>query len=204
MLNTVSLTGIIPTFDPKRPLRRALQSAARQMQPQDEIIVVGDTADGPLPEIEEVVRSFGSQFRYIPHDAGHHCWGHCGLSAAQTQARGDYLTYCDDDDIWTPTAFGAIRQAASEIQEPMPLLFRLLTHYGLVVWMDQSLRQGTVGGHCLVVPNVPERLGTWTCRYEGDYDAILDTLSRWRKAGVPSLGWCQQVIAIARPGGTEG
>lgn len=202
----MTITVIIPTAG-RETIARTIQSLHHQWEPGDELLIAYDTHDArPTLGWFRMVRGAvpcGVTLTVHEHDAGHHCWGHCPLSSAQQIASGDWLTFNDDDDIYTPTALAAIRQATSEIAEPMPLLFRFLTHYGLVAWADQTLAQGTVGGHCLVVPNIPERLGVWTCRYEGDYDAIIDTLTRWRKAGVPNLGWCQQVIAIARPGGTE-
>jgi hypothetical protein len=52
-----------------------------------------------------------------------------------------------------------------------------------------------VGGHCMVVPNVPEKLGQWTDRYEGDFDFIEDTLKRWEPL---EPVWRQEVIVHAR------
>ena len=203
----MSLTAIIPTMG-RASIARTILSARDQWQPGDELLIAYDTHDA-RPTLDwfrsvSCLVPAGVTLTIHEHDAGHHCWGHCVLSSAQQQASGDWLCWNDDDDVFTPTAFAAIRRATAEITAPMPLLFRFVTHYGLVAWADQTLQQGTVGGHCLVVPNVRERLGTWTCRYEGDYDFVIDTLTRWRAAGVPHLGWCRDVIAVARPeGGTK-
>jgi hypothetical protein len=110
----------------------------------------------------------------------------------------------DDDDIWTPGAFAAIREAIAYAEVPRPLLFRFKSHYnGFIFWHTPSLewiRPGHIGGHCLVQPNVPGKVGMrvkgGTYRYESDFDQIANTLALWRP--VEPL-FCDFIIAEARP-----
>lgn len=191
-----TITCLIPTPGQGRPLKRCLHSVAPQLRDGDEVLVIGDTHDGPLPEVESVVASFGPRFRYLPYDAGHHCWGHCQLNAGIALARGAYLSFNDDDDVYAPRALESIRRAVSDLPGPRPLLFRFVTHYRLLLGVREAVEPGWVGGHMLVCPNVPGKVGRWTERYEGDFDFIVDTISCWPEGPL----WRPEVIALARPG----
>jgi hypothetical protein len=202
MAGITTLSLIIPTAG--RPsLRRTLESAAPQILPWDECIVVGDTHDGPLHETELICRDYG-WVRYIAHDAGGHHWGHPQFEAGQAAARNGWIVGQDDDDVWTPGAFAAIREAIAHAEYPRPLLFRFRSQLGgFVFWHTPGrdwIRQGHIGGHCLVQPNLPGKVGQravkGTYRYESDFDWIADTLARW--APVEPL-WCDYIIAIQRP-----
>jgi glycosyltransferase involved in cell wall biosynthesis len=194
------LSLIVPTAG--RPsLARTLASAAPQMLPGDECIVVGDTLDGPLRETEAICRDYPF-VRYIEHAARRHYWGHPQFEAGQLVATGDWLLGNDDDDIWTPNALDAIRNAIGQLTHLRPMLFRFRSHFnGFVFWHTPGyLKQGHIGGHCLVQPNVDGKVGRranrGTYRYESDWDWIVDTLGRWHP--VEPI-WCDHIIAEARP-----
>jgi glycosyltransferase involved in cell wall biosynthesis len=193
-----SISVLIPTAG-RATLERALHSVVPQLGSEDEVIVVGDIHDGRLPGTEGVVRRFGPQVRYLPHDAGHHCFGHCQLNAAIETARGDYIHCNDDDDIYTPDAFSTFRRATRRLDEPRPLLFRFRSYYGPVFWDTEGvIRENHIGGHCLLMPNLPGRTGRFTCRYQGDYDWIRSTLDLWPNKEGDAL-WEPSIIALARP-----
>jgi glycosyltransferase involved in cell wall biosynthesis len=204
-----SLSAIIPTAATDLPrltlLRRSIESALGQAQSGDEVIVAADTTSDPLEAARELCGRLGQEapegvaVRFVPFAGERHDWGHSQLNNAQLQARGDYITYSDDDDIWLPGAFGAIRDAADSTPHRAPMLFRFMTHYGIVCWQVKGLvRQATIGGHCLVVPSLPSLLGTWGPHYEGDFTMIRDTLDLWAAVGVEPL-WVDRLIAQARP-----
>jgi len=186
---TVSLSIIIPTQG--RPsLARAVRSCVDAgYQAGDEIIVAVDThgaAAVGLPPLDLPAR-------VIQWDAGHNCWGHCQINAALDVAWGQYITCQDDDDIYAPGAFGAMRAAASGV----PMLFRFQSYHGGIYWDERgSVREHHIGGHCAVFPR-DRRLGRYTCRYQGDYDYIRSTLDNW--GGDHVATWHDDVIAIARP-----
>jgi glycosyltransferase involved in cell wall biosynthesis len=200
---TPTLSFVVPTAG--RPsLRRTLESAAPQILPGDEVVVVGDTCDGPLPRTEAICRDFPFA-RYLEHAGEDHWWGHPQFEAGQAAARGDWLGAQDDDDIWTPGAFAAMRAAIAHCgAEPRPLLFRFRSYWGgAVFWHTPGpewVRRGHIGGHCLVTPNLPGKLGDrhvrGIYRYEADFDWIADTLRKW--APVQPL-WCDTIIAEQRP-----
>jgi hypothetical protein len=57
-----------------------------------------------------------------------------------------------------------------------------------------AVEESAIGGHCLVAPNVPGKLGQWGCRYGGDFDWLVSTLAHWPDGPA----WYDDVIADAR------
>jgi glycosyltransferase involved in cell wall biosynthesis len=185
------LSIIVPTHDGDG-LDVLFESMADQLQPGDEVLVVGDTHDGPLPHIQNYVLKW--DHRYIEHDAGHHCWGHCQINEGMRHAQGDYLVFIDDDDCFPDGALDAIRQAAAEQVSPRPLMFQFYSRrHGRTLPPRHEVKESAIGGHCMVTPNIPDRLGQWTCRYAGDYDWIVSTLALWPDGPA----WYDDVIACA-------
>lgn len=193
----MSLTFLVPTHREDRPLARCLNSIQHQMQPKDEVIVIGDTHDGPLPYVKLLVGSYGPYFTYLPFDAGHHCYGHCQLNHGISLAQGDYLHVNDDDDVWTVGAADKMRLAVAE-EPDRPHLFRFQSYVGgMIFWAAKGMvERNYIGGHCLVTPNGP-KVGTWDCAYTGDFDYIRTTLDL--HGGNESAVWHEDVIAVARP-----
>lgn len=198
---TPTLSLIIPTAG-RASLRRTLESAAPQVLPGDECIVVGDVLDGPLPQTEAICRDF-PWVRYIEHAGEAHTWGHEQMAAGIGQARGDWLFGNDDDDVWTPDAFAAIREAIAYAERPRPLLFRFKPYFtdDLLIWHTPGMewvKQGHIGGHCLVQPgHAHGKVGAYGgARYEADYDWVVATLKNWEP--IEPL-WCDHVIAVQRP-----
>jgi glycosyltransferase involved in cell wall biosynthesis len=191
------LTCLIPTAG-RESLARCLRSLQLQQWRGLEVLVIGDTHDGPLPQTEATVRSFGPRFRYLAHDAGHHCFGHCALNYGLEQAQGEYVHCQDDDDIYANGALYTIRQTIRRLRQPRPLLFRFRSYFGHDYWAQQGLvREGLIGGHCLVAPNLPGKLGRFTCRYQGDFDWIRSTLDGYPDGPEPL--WLEDIICLARP-----
>jgi glycosyltransferase involved in cell wall biosynthesis len=188
------LSIIVPTPDGEG-LRALFQSIRPQLDPADEVIIVGDTHDGPLDAVQLLTEAQGENWRYIPHDAGHHCWGHCQINAGLQIARGDYLVFNDDDDVFTEGAFDAIRRAIGHQPSPRPLMFKFhCQRLGRTLPERYAVEESAIGGHCLVTPNIAGRIGRWGERYGGDFDWIASTLSFWPEGPA----WYDDVIAIAR------
>lgn len=96
MSNLVSV--IIPTYNRAHLIKRTLQSIIGQTYKNLEIIVV---ADGTLDNTAEVVESLGDpRVTYI--DQKH--TGGCSSprNRGMQLARGHYIAFCDDDDVWLP------------------------------------------------------------------------------------------------------
>lgn len=198
---------LIPTHREDRPLWRCLDSLLPQLDRDDEVIVIGDTHDGPLPKVEKLVRGYDAMapvghFRYLELDAGAHDWGHSQLNYGLERATGQWLHCNDDDDIYAPGAVAIMREAA-RTSGGRPLLFRFQSYHfgGQVYWFERGrLERNYVGGHCLVTPNVAGKVGRWTPSYQGDFDYIAATIVLhvgWVDPNYPI--WREEIIAIARP-----
>lgn len=200
------LTVIIPTCG-RKSLERTLQSIRSQKGklgiPYNsdfvEVLVVGDTHQGsftePLSRVPFLCQEYDCQ--YLEYDGGEHMWGHPQRNYGQSVAKGKWISWLQDDDIYVPGAFAAIIESAFAplTQKPFaPRLFRTLTWQAGVVWSEPELREGNIDANCIVAPNVPEKLGVWASRYNGDFDFIRDTCSRW-----DMMVWEPRVIAHGRP-----
>ncbi len=193
-----TLSILIPTAG--RPLiERAILSYLPQMQAEDELLVLGDTAGGPLHQTEAICARYAPLVRYVPCGQQQHSWGHAELNTGLIQARCDYLVTNDDDDVAAPDALATIRRTVAGLDRALPLLFRFRSYYGPIFWEQAGdLRENHVGGHCAVFPNLPGRVGRYTDRYQGDFDYIRSTLDLWPN-GADDVRWVDAIIAIARP-----
>ena len=190
--NQVTLSIVVPTPDGGF-LEALFESVKRQLREGDELIVVGDTHSQPLDDVRQMVEGHG--YRWLELDAGEHAWGHPQINYGIEHAEGDYLVFIDDDDLFPGDALTNIRRAIRSLPEPTPLMFRFRSQRYGTLWKEKVIRVGCIGGHEFVVPNIPERLGLWSDRYEGDYDFIVSTLAKWPEG---SLVWRPEIIALAR------
>lgn len=188
---------VVPTHREDRPLKRCLDSIVRQLGSEDEVIVVGDTTDGSLFGVEMLVSSYDQRFRYLSHSPGFHDYGHSQLNYGIERARGDYLHCNDDDDVWAPGSVAIMRSTAQAWPE-RPLLFRFISYVGVVYWHTRGLFvRNHIGGHCLVAPNIPGKVGKWGSAYNGDFDYLESTIEL--HGGIENAVWCDQIVVIARP-----
>jgi len=87
---------VITTYNRAGLLRQAIESVLNQTYNNTEIIVVDD---GSTDDTEQVVKSFNSpKIQYIWTEN----WG--GPARPRNigirEARGEYIAFCDDDDVW--------------------------------------------------------------------------------------------------------
>lgn len=192
-----TISFIVPTHREDRPLKRCLDSIAPQLRRRDEVIVCGDVLDGRLPGVEWLVKEYGHQFHYVSFRGAEHTYGHEQINHALTKATGDYISINDDDDVWAPNAAELIRKAA-DIWPGKPFLFRFRSYVGVTFWQQAGwFERNHIGGHCLVAPNVPEKLGCWAPEYSGDFDWLESTLAFY--GGATGAIWLDDLIAVARP-----
>ena len=185
------LSIIVPTHDGEG-LDTLFASLDGQLRPHDQVLVIGDTCDGELPEVERQVVQAGHTF--YAHNAGHHCYGHCQINAGLAHATGDYLLFIDDDDCYPAGALDTVRRAIAAQVAPRPLIFQFWSRrHGRTLPPSHQIRESAIGGHAIVVPNIPDKLGRWGERYAGDYDWIVSTLQHWPDGPV----WIDEVIACA-------
>jgi glycosyltransferase involved in cell wall biosynthesis len=203
---TPTLSIVTPTQG--RPtLERMIASGRDQLLPGDEWLVVVDRHELGIADQRAIARRivpYVFRVHSLSHDAGRHDFGHSQINHGMAHASGNWLVHLDDDDVFTPGALAAIRAAIVALPAPCPLLFRFVTPWGQTLWQPQdrdrgTVREGAIGGHCLVHPNAPGKIGQFTPRYEGDYDAIRETIDLWGGR----VAWVDAVIARCRPKGSE-
>ena len=207
MDSAVLLSVIVPTVGRPtlaRTMRSLLQQRSRLAW---EVILVGDTHGGTwatqLAAVPQTLVGIPAA-RYVEHDGGQHAWGHPQRNYGATVARGRYLAWLGDDDVYLPGAFEAIRMALEAAPEPAVHLFKWIPPWKApVLWEEAGvLLQDHIDAEQIVVPNVPDRLGTWNAgRYQGDYDFIRETVDKW--GGVERVVWRPEVIAQAQPSDDE-
>ena len=197
------LSVIVPTVG--RPsLERTVNSLLRQGEWLPwEAILVGDTHAGTwtpqLGRAADLAARYSEHLRYVEHDGGCHAWGHPQRNHGATVARGRYLSWLGDDDIYVRWAFETLAQALGGREDaPRVHLFRWIAPWKQLLWHTAGyLEESHIDAECIICPNDPEKLGTWTNRYQGDYDFIRETVDRW--GGLERVIWQPEVIAQAQP-----
>jgi glycosyltransferase involved in cell wall biosynthesis len=105
---TPEISVVIPTHNRSGLLRLALRSVLWQQDVDFEVIVVDD---GSTDDTSEVVTSLGDpRIRLIRNDDSQ------GVSAARNrgiaEARGQWIAFLDDDDLWAPDKLASQLEAA--------------------------------------------------------------------------------------------
>jgi glycosyltransferase involved in cell wall biosynthesis len=150
-----------------------------------EVVVV---ADG-----EEVERQVAQECKYVKLlQTGPSAIGHPQRMLGMQQARGEWLAFMDDDDVYTPEAFDAFKQHQNSL---LPVLFRMRFEDGVELWKTEDVSEGNVGTPMILCRNIPEKLGVWQPKRCGDYDFIHETVVL--NGGVV---WDETVVADIRRG----
>ena len=95
---TPAITVIVPVFNGKDTIERALDSVFAQTFTDFEIIVVDDGSTDPT--VEAISRKYGEQLRIIEHrkNRGAAAARNTGIAAG----RGRWVAFLDCDDTWRP------------------------------------------------------------------------------------------------------
>ena len=194
----MTLSIIIPTCG-RSSLARTLASIATQLKDGDQVVVVGD---GDQPKAWDICQASDVARLTYDETAPTHRHGGTQRQYGMQIATGDALLFMDDDDIYVPGALDLVREGLTQRPDCL-LLFRFLDKHGGLIWRDPVIRETNVGTPCFVVPNRREWLGTWTERYEGDYDFIRSTVDRW-PGGDDGVVWVADLLADCRPTTGEG
>ena len=94
---TASVSVVIPTYNRRATVRRAIDSVIAQTVKPAEIIVVDDGSADDTAEM--LIQAYGRSIRLIPQENG-------GASRARntgiTAATGAWVAFLDSDDVWEP------------------------------------------------------------------------------------------------------
>ena len=202
------LSVVVPTVG-RASLARAVRSLLKQGDWLPfEVVLVGDTFAGTWRESLPAAQALAEtdpRLSYTECDGGVHAWGHPQRTHGARMAKGQYLWWLGDDDVALPGAFQSIARAIRAHEaDPRVFLFRWIAPWKMVLWHTAGFlgpEPGFIDAECIVCPNVPDKLGTWVNRYQGDFDFIAETVERW--GGLERVIWRPEVIAQAQPGEGE-
>ena len=209
------LSVIIPTIG--RPfLERTLRSILLQQTTLTwEVVLVGDAhgeewakALTELPAMLDRLEMPDGHLQFWLHDGGQHIVGMPQRQFGMSVARGRWLVFMDDDNVYLPAAFEAIRRGIEIADskfllpgDPPVLLYRWIRPpaFNRGIFWERAGSIGDEPGHIdaknIVVANDPERLGRWGMRYSGDYDFVKETIALHEG----NVIYRPEIIALAEP-----
>ncbi|RVO21878.1 glycosyltransferase [Sinorhizobium meliloti] len=123
-MNICNVTVVIPTYNRVSPLKRALNSIARQTVDPAEVIIIDDCSEpAVLDEVNAIASEFSKQLNVTllvnEHNRGANYARNRGIFAAVS----NYVAFLDSDDLWLPEKLekqvAAIAEAASADDKPI-------------------------------------------------------------------------------------
>ena len=97
---TPSISVVIPTYNCASLLPRAIRSAYDQTLPPDEVVVVNDgSTDDTAEVLERLARELPANFVYENKPNGGEA---SGRNRGLELAKGDFVAFIDQDDVWRP------------------------------------------------------------------------------------------------------
>ena len=146
----MKISALIPTYNRRKYVQRAIESVLSQTVSVDEVIVVDDgSTDGTAEEIE---RRFGDSIRIIRQT-------NQGVSGARLraiqEAHGEWIAFLDSDDEWLPDRNRQLAMAAEQLPSEVAWLFgdmRIVNDEGEGVSLFEKYRL-TVTGHPQIFEN---------------------------------------------------
>jgi len=114
----MKVSALIPTFNRRGFVLRAIESALTQTVPVDEVIVVDDgSTDGTAEIIQE---RYANQVRLVRQ-------ANTGVSGARLrairEASGDWVAFLDSDDEWVPDRNCVFTEAAKSLPSDVAWIF---------------------------------------------------------------------------------
>lgn len=94
------ISVVIPTHNRSERLRQAIESVRTQGWKDLEIIVVDDASTDGTPALMEDLSKLEPRIRYIRNTVA--LGGGGARNAGIAAARGEYVAFLDDDDLWLP------------------------------------------------------------------------------------------------------
>lgn len=112
------VSAVVPTFNRRRYIRRALDSILAQTAPVSEVVVVDDgSTDGTADAVEAW---YGKSVRVIRQE-------NTGVSGARRrgilEAHGEWIAFLDSDDEWTPDRNEKLSHAAANVGPEVAWIF---------------------------------------------------------------------------------
>lgn len=124
----MKISALIPTYNRRKYVSRAIESVLAQTRPADEILVLDDgSTDGTAEFVES---KYGSHVRIVRQE-------NVGVSGARrraiVEARNEWIAFLDSDDEWLPGRNELLFRAAASLPPEVAWLFadmRIVTDEG--------------------------------------------------------------------------
>src|SRR5690242_6042277 len=114
----ITISAVIPTYNRRKYVVRAIDSVISQQSPPDEIIVIDDGSTDGTAEL--LHSTFGNSLKIIYQE-------NAGVSAARRRgivaASGEWIAFLDSDDEWTSGRLDVFRQAISQTKAELAWIF---------------------------------------------------------------------------------
>ena len=122
------ISALIPTYNRRTVIFRAIESILSQTEPVDEIIIVDDgSTDGTL---EAIRNRYGSIIKtFVQPNKG----VSFARKRAVEEAKGEWVAFLDSDDEWLPKRNAAFLDAITQIPPQVAMIFgdtRFITDNG--------------------------------------------------------------------------
>ncbi len=130
----MKVSAIIPTYNRRHTVARAIDSVLQQSSPVDEIIVIDDGSSDGTAEFIELNYPSVTLLRQANQ----------GVSAARNagikQAKNEWVALLDSDDGWLPDKMAAIREAHAQQPE-------ILLYHSDEIWIRNGVRVNAMHKH---------------------------------------------------------
>jgi len=175
------LTVIVPCSN-----RPTLENTLKSVIDAEKVIVV---ADGPCPTSKKICKNFSNASYYEINETAD--FGASQRNFAMRLVKTPLMSFLDDDDTY-------VEQGVSKIISYSKLdalnLFKVQIG-STIVWREMEIIYGNLTTGGIVVPNTPEKLGVWTCRYGTDFDFAQMTYDLMDK----KVNYVDFILTITRP-----
>jgi len=138
-----SFTVVVPTSRRPALLREALASVAAQTLPPDQVVVVDDAGD---PETQAVVAGFPG-YTYALNDRAR--GGSGARNAGAALARGEWIAFLDDDDLWLPHKLEAVAAVVAAGADDLGVVYSASEQFDGATGVTLSRSRPSVRGRVL-------------------------------------------------------
>lgn len=141
-----TISVIIPVYNGEKTIKETIESVLNQNFNDFELIIINDGSNDATLEIVQTIKD---------HRIKVFSYQNSGLSASRnrglTKAEGDFVSFIDADDLWTPNKLELQLKALQDNPQAA-------VAYSWSDWIDQSGQFLRAGGHITVNGNAYEKL----------------------------------------------
>jgi len=175
----VLISVITPTWNRHSVLlEECIPTVRSQVAVELEHIIV---SDGPDPELSARIPA-GVRYFELPEHGPEKHWGAPARNFGLTKARGEFIAYLDDDDLWEPDHLATLLYALNANPDAQwARSCAVIPVPGGIPWRigDGPLAQGRIGAGSMILHRASLE-APWVTR--GDEDWLL--VKTWDEAGI--------------------